>query len=329
MAPTSVTASMLAMPTGISPDPRNLALDTPSCSTTLATHHHAPPQPFKHHRRLTVTNEAGSSRTGRANREREAARQQPRRRNHLHRHLRTPTGRCDRNTPGPLGPAEPERAREVPVYALQCTRRRHRRPELRPSLRPPRGAPKGREPARPDPDGARRAQIWARQVEPRATAPSRGQRASPPRRCDPPPRRQGGNATAGTAPTWEHRHQTRRPRVSPSYARGRAAPLPPAPHGALPDGLRRRRRLGRPEEGGEGGLGAGPSPAARGERQQGPGERRGWGSGAEARKAWRRWRRRRGGTLESFVSWEPFVRSLKTNFICCLLLSWSEDSFFL
>jgi hypothetical protein len=199
------------MPTGISPDPRNLALDTPSCSTTLATHHHAPPRPCKHHRRLTVTNEAGSSRTGRANREQEAARQQPRRRYHLHRHLRTPTGRGDRNTPGPPGPAEPERAREVPVYALQCTRRRRRRPELRPSLRPPRGAPRGREPARPDPDGARRAQIWARQEESRAIAPSHGQGALPPPRCHPPPHRLGGSAAAGSPPTWAHRRQPASP----------------------------------------------------------------------------------------------------------------------
>ncbi|KAK1619277.1 hypothetical protein QYE76_024794 [Lolium multiflorum] len=79
MALVGVTASVPAKPTGISPDPRNLALDTPSCSTTLATHHHAPPRPCKHHRRLTVTNKAGSSRTGRANQERKAARQQPRR----------------------------------------------------------------------------------------------------------------------------------------------------------------------------------------------------------------------------------------------------------
>jgi hypothetical protein len=80
VAPAGVTASVSAEPTGISPDPRSPALDAPSCSTTLAAHHLTPPRPCKHHRRLTVTNELGTSGTRRAIREREAARQQPRRR---------------------------------------------------------------------------------------------------------------------------------------------------------------------------------------------------------------------------------------------------------
>ena len=75
VAPAGVTAPVSVKPTGNSPDPRSPALDAPSCSTTLAAHHLTPPRPCKHHRRLTVTNELGTSGTRRAIREREAAQQ--------------------------------------------------------------------------------------------------------------------------------------------------------------------------------------------------------------------------------------------------------------
>jgi hypothetical protein len=101
--------------------------------------------------------------------------------------------------------------------------------------------------ARPGPAqaqmGPKRAQIWARTALPLASVLPRRHVAapSPPRRPAPPPPGRGAAAT-GTMSTERHRRQHREtPRRLPR-ARVGAGPLPPAPHGALPGGLRRRRR---------------------------------------------------------------------------------------
>jgi hypothetical protein len=78
VAPSGVTTSVSAKPTGISPDPRNPATNAPSCSTILAAHQHAPPRPCRHRRRLTVANKTGPTGSRRTSRERETAGRQTR-----------------------------------------------------------------------------------------------------------------------------------------------------------------------------------------------------------------------------------------------------------
>jgi hypothetical protein len=97
--------------------------------------------------------------------------------------------------------------------------------------------------ARPSPEGPKRTQIWARTAAPLGSLPPRHQEAAPPPPRHPAPPPPGRRAAAtGTKATEGHRRQQRAPARRLPRARVRACPPPPAPHGALPGGLRRRRR---------------------------------------------------------------------------------------
>jgi hypothetical protein len=103
VAPSDVTTSVSAKPTGISPDPRSPTSDAPSCSIILVAHQHAPPRPCRHRRCLTVANETGPRGSRRTSRERETAGVQDDRHaggTRLHRRLRAPAGRIDGSKPG-------------------------------------------------------------------------------------------------------------------------------------------------------------------------------------------------------------------------------------
>ena len=135
-APTSVTASVPARPTRISPAHQPTTTpDDPSRATKHTAHQLAPPRSSSLHRRLTMANETGPTETRRRNREPGAATSAASREGTS---STAPGGIRPDATQGQTGPPlaqpSPKRAREAPVAALQnASHRRHHPPhESRP-----------------------------------------------------------------------------------------------------------------------------------------------------------------------------------------------------
>jgi hypothetical protein len=143
----------------------------------------------------------------------------------------------------------------VKLPSPRCSRRAAvRPPSPEPPLRPPEVVQPRPGLARPDPDGARRAQIWAGRTPPasprRPTAKERpprhlATRATPSRAPPPSERREPESTAAGRG----------EPRATLTSSRVEARPPPPAPRGLSPAACA--------DGGGGGGGGEGDAAAAR------------------------------------------------------------------
>ena len=116
-APTSVTASVPARPTRISPAHQPTTTpDNPSRATKQTAHQLAPPRSSSLHRRLTMANETGPTETRRRNREPGAATSAASREGTS---STAPGGirpdAAQGQTGPPLAQPSPKRAREAPV----------------------------------------------------------------------------------------------------------------------------------------------------------------------------------------------------------------------
>ena len=236
-------------PTRISPDPQKPAPDAPSCSPKA----HRPPT-----RATTVLQPSTLSHRGHGNETSGIEKDTPGARNSKVAATREGTASTANGSSRPdtvtganqahLARPSPWRAREAPVVVLQQARHQPSHPPLRPPLRPPEAAQMRTDPARPDPDGARRAQIWARRAPPRSTAPPRSQVAEHSSPHHPSQRRPGRRAAAGSAidlgapPPDEEtpRHPSKRAGKSSSAAAGtaRGSARRPAPTAAAGRGRR-------------------------------------------------------------------------------------------
>jgi hypothetical protein len=251
-APKGVTALVSAFRQGFLLTPqKNHARNAPSHSTKLAAHQLAPPRSCNHHRRLTETEATRPTRMKKGIREQRTAEQRTRGRERPPPPMAVTDQTHQQEQTRPFWPG---RARGlVKLPSPRCSRHAAvRPPPPEPPLRPPEVVQPRPGLARPDPDGARRAQIWADRAPP----------ASPhhPTAKERPPRRLATRATplqsaaaTGTPRTWGTAAGRGKPRATLTSEREEAGP-PPAPRGLCPAACADGRGGG---GGGEGGAAAG------------------------------------------------------------------------
>jgi hypothetical protein len=239
--PASVTASVSATRQGFLPSPKKHG---PGHSVTLRQPRRPPT------RATTVLQPSPPSHRGPLMKTDETGRRQPKPRGAWTAATREGTTSTATCGDGPdaatradqaLRPGQAQRAREVPMATLQSTHRRPSYPQQENLHKPPGVDTTMPDLACPSPNRAQKGPDLGHDSDAAGLHAARHQVAAPSPPRHPAPSRPGRSAAAtGTLSTERHRRQHREtPRRLPR-ARVGAGPSSPAPHGALPGGLRRR-----------------------------------------------------------------------------------------